>query len=161
MAMSIAFFVLFFLFLLETGCNALSTPANTPLPRVALSDLQASQFRHKLDRDLTETWQRLPGHAVVEQGLRRTALTFVEQAVRLDLLSTAVQVSREQLPDVYELLVEACHILDMTNAENDTTSSAKNLPELYVQSNPDRSVARTRSDSLGSPCDLPVTSYRS
>jgi Zn-dependent protease with chaperone function len=70
--------------------------------------------------------QRLPLYDLAEQGLRNT-FPLVEQTVRLDLLSSCIKVSPEQLPDVYDLLLEACNILNLPR---------DSIPELYVQSSP-------------------------
>jgi Zn-dependent protease with chaperone function len=91
--------------------------------RVALSGLQPSQFRHPLDRDLTERLMQLPGNEFVERGVRKI-FPLVEQGVRLDLLSTAVKVSDQQRPDLYALLQQACRILDLPKHQ---------LPDLYIQ----------------------------
>jgi len=77
-----------------------------------------------LDRDLTRRIQQLPGNRLLEQGLRR-GFPLLEQGVRLDLLSTTVKVSPQQLPELHQAMVQAGRILDF-----DTT------PDLYLQSNP-------------------------
>ncbi|CAB9500543.1 peptidase [Seminavis robusta] len=122
--------------LLLTGSttNAFSTPAVTTTTtkstdRLTFPNLDASLFRHPLDRNLTGLVTKLPGIQIAEQGIRRT-FPLVEQTVRLDLLSSAVKVSPQQLPHIYDLLVEACEILDLTDTHNNCS-----IPELYVQSN--------------------------
>lgn len=67
-----------------------------------------------------------PFYGLAEDTLRR-AFPLIEQGVRLDLMASSVKVSPEQLPDLHELLVEACGVL---NFPSDFS------PELYVQSNP-------------------------
>ena len=110
-----------------------TTSSSSPSLRVALPGLSAERFRHRTDRDLTELVQRLPGQQLlVEQGLRR-ALPLIEQGVRLDLLATAVRVSPDQFPDLYDLLREACQVLDLVSNDDDDDAV---LPDLYVQSNP-------------------------
>ncbi len=49
---------------------------------------------------------------------------MVEQAVFLDNISNAILVGPNQLSSIYNLLVEACRILDMA------------IPSLYVRQNP-------------------------
>ena len=120
----------------STSATLSSLPSSSllhgPQQRKLFPGLDASRFRHPLDRDLTEMLQQVPGVGTwVPQGLRQ-ALSLVEEAVRLDLLSTAVKVSPQQLPALHELMVEACDILDITN--HDDSNNA--IPELYVQSNP-------------------------
>lgn len=108
--------------------SLLSTVAalsSSPSKRVALQGLETSKFRHPKDQDLTWLVQSLPGGRLAEEGLRRS-FSILEQGVRLDLLSTSVKVSEEQLPDFHKLMAEACQILDITT----------NIPELYLQSSP-------------------------
>lgn len=95
--------------------------------RVALKGLDAAQFRHPLDRDLTNLIQTLPGGKLAE-GTLRQAFPVIEQGIRLDLLSSSVRVSSQQLPHLHDLLQEACQVLDF--------GLDQPLPELYIQSSP-------------------------
>lgn len=92
--------------------------------RIALTGIDASDFRHPLDKDLTAFVRAAPFSGVGERAIRRS-LALVEQGVRLDLLSSSVKTSESQLPELYEAVRECSRILDL-NA----------TPELYVQSNP-------------------------
>jgi Zn-dependent protease with chaperone function len=103
--------------------NKATAGAPLAVPSLSFPSLDASRIRHPLDRNLTQLVQKLPGMNLAEQGVRRV-LPIVEQAARLDLLTTSIKVSPQQLPHVHKLLVEACTILGLVN-----------LPELYVQSN--------------------------
>mmetsp|Transcript_35729 Transcript_35729/g.106622 ORF Transcript_35729/g.106622 Transcript_35729/m.106622 type:complete len:304 (-) Transcript_35729:155-1066(-) len=94
--------------------------------RSTFKGLDTSSFRHPLDNDLTSFVRDAPLNGVAESAIR-TSLAVVEQGVRLDLLSSSVRVSPEQLPELYDSLLEACDVLDM-----DTDRP----PELYVQSSP-------------------------
>lgn len=91
-------------------------------PRVALQGLDEATFRHTLDRELTSVFKSAPFANVASLGIRQ-ALTVVEQGLRLDLLSSSVKVSHEQLPELQAILEEACQVLDIANP-----------PELYIQS---------------------------
>ncbi|KAL3921869.1 MAG: hypothetical protein SGILL_002520 [Bacillariaceae sp.] len=91
-----------------------------------LALLQASQFRHPLDKELTSAIQRMPFYNLAEEGLRNT-FPIVEQTVRLDLLASSVKISPSQFPDVYNVLLEACDTLSLPKAS---------IPELYLQSSP-------------------------
>ena len=77
-----------------------------------------------LDRDLTNFFSKAPLSNVATFAIKRS-LSIVEQGVRLDLLSSSVKVSPNQLPELYESMKEAASILDM-----------EVVPELYVQSSP-------------------------
>lgn len=105
--------------------QALTTPTTTS-QRVALAGLDESKFRHPLDRDLTSRIQKAPFSDLAVQGLRQ-GFSIIEEGLRLDLLSKAVKVSPQQLPNFHELLVEACQVLDFDREK-------KPLPQLYVQS---------------------------
>lgn len=107
------------LFPLQIGniANAFSTTAKVPLKGIS-----ASEFRHPLDRQLTTAIKNAPFHKLAE-GAIRSSFSLVEQGVRLDLLSSAVKVSQDQLPELYEAMQSAAQVLDMSN-----------VPELYVQS---------------------------
>ena len=78
-------------------------------------------FRHPLDVQLTEVLRSSPLHGVATDAVRK-ALGFVEEGLRLQLLSSSVKVSDEQLPKIKGLLVEACTILALPE------------PEVYIQS---------------------------
>ena len=92
--------------------------------RVSLTGIDASEFRHPLDKDLTAFVRAAPLSGVGERAIRRS-LAIVEQGVRLDLLGSGIKVSKSQLPELYEAVQECSRILDL-----ETT------PKLYVQSNP-------------------------
>jgi hypothetical protein len=97
--------------LIFSASHALSTLKNTP-NRVAWKGLDESKFRHPLDRDLTARIQAAPfSDLVAVQGLSNR-FSVIEQGLRLDLLSKAVKVSPQQLPQFHQLLVEACQVLD-------------------------------------------------
>jgi len=92
--------------------------------KVPLKGIQASQFRHPLDRDLTNLITNAPFSNIAKTAITQS-LSVVEQRVRLDLLSSSVKVSPYQMSELYELMVDAATILDMDV-----------IPELYVQSSP-------------------------
>mmetsp|Transcript_10159 Transcript_10159/g.16715 ORF Transcript_10159/g.16715 Transcript_10159/m.16715 type:complete len:307 (+) Transcript_10159:159-1079(+) len=119
------------LLLLPNGIGALSTPSATTTTssrdsrrNKILKGIDASQFRHPLDRDLTNFFSNAPLSNVATSAIQRS-LSIVEQGVRLDLLSSSVKVSPNQMPELHESIQEAASILDMGV-----------VPELYVQSSP-------------------------
>ena len=93
--------------------------------KVPLKGIQASQFRHPLDRDLTNFFTNAPLFSNIAKTVITQSLSVVEQRVRLDLLSSSVKVSKYQMSELYELMVDAATILDMDV-----------IPDLYVQSSP-------------------------
>lgn len=92
--------------------------------RVSLKGIDASQFRHPLDRDLTSFVQNAPFTDLAEEAIR-ASLSLVEQGTRLDLLSSSVKVSSDQMPELHKAMETASRVLDM-----------EVVPELYVQSSP-------------------------
>lgn len=118
-----------------TSSSFSSTSASPTAPtltnannKVSFPGLDASAFRHPLDRQLTELTDQsvfFP-FSPLAQDVVRQVYSIVEQGVRLDLLSTAVKVSPKQLPQLYERLVEVCQILDI---------GVDVMPDLFVQSN--------------------------
>ena len=86
-----------------------------------LSGLKADHFRHPLDLQATAALRQLPGLDL----LVRTVLgSIAEQVLYLDNISSSVRVSEQQLPDLHQLLLEACAILDLE------------VPQLYVRQHP-------------------------
>lgn len=93
---------------------------------VIIPKLESSQFRHPLDQRLTALVRNAPFYGLAEETLRR-GFPIIEQGVRLDLMASSVKVSPQQLPELHQLMLEACEILDFPSDF---------APELYVQSNP-------------------------
>ena len=90
-------------------------------PKQRLTGLKASQFRHPLDLEATQSLQQLPGLDL----LVRTVLGGVaEQFFYMENIATSIRVSDRQLPDLHASLVEACEILDL------------DVPHLYIKQNP-------------------------
>lgn len=86
-----------------------------------LTGLKANEFRHPLDLEATQSLQQFPGWDIAV----RTVLGGVaEQFFYLQNVAASVKVSEKQLPDLHQLLVEACQRLDV------------DVPELYIKQNP-------------------------
>jgi len=124
--------------------DAFSTP--TKSSKINLNGIDASQFRHPLDRDLTSFVQNAPFKGLAENAIR-SSFALVEQGVRLDLLSTSVKVSSEQLPELHESMQEAARVLDM-----------EIVPELYVQSSPQANAYTLALQGKDTPPIVVVTS---
>eukprot|EP00536_Pseudo-nitzschia_multiseries_P009729 jgi/Psemu1/319690/estExt_fgenesh1_pm.C_2810001 len=95
-------------------------------PHSLLNRCPSNQFRHPLDQRLTSLVQRAPFYELAEETLRR-AFPLIEEGVRLDLMASSVKVSPQQLPELHDLLTEACDVLNFPSTF---------VPELYIQSNP-------------------------
>lgn len=102
------------------GFSANSMPVSKS--RIPLKGIDASQFRHSLDRDLTSFVRGAPLSNLAEDAIR-ASLSIVEQGARLDLLSSSVKVSLQQMPELHKAMEDASSVLDM-----------EVVPELYVQS---------------------------
>jgi Zn-dependent protease with chaperone function len=89
--------------------------------KVTLLGLKADQFRHPLDLEATLAFKQLPGWDWV---VRSMLGSVAEQAMYLDNIASSLLVSQQQLPDLHDLLLEACQILDMVP------------PQLYIRQNP-------------------------
>jgi Zn-dependent protease with chaperone function len=89
--------------------------------KVPLLGLRADQFRHPLDLEATAAFKRLPGW---DWALRTLLGSMAEQALYLDNIGSGLRVGPQQLPDLHQLLTEACHILDLVP------------PQLYLRQNP-------------------------
>lgn len=90
-------------------------------PKAILTGLSSNQFRHPLDLQATQTLQRLPGLDII---VRNVLGPTAEQFFYLDNISSSILVGDRQLPHIYDLLVEACTILDLEQ------------PQLYLKQNP-------------------------
>ena len=86
-----------------------------------LTGLRANHFRHPLDLQATESLKQLPGLGLAIRALLRPT---AEQFFYLENIATSVLVGPDQLPDIYDLLVEACQILDIEQ------------PQMYVKQHP-------------------------
>ena len=91
------------------------------LAKQSLIGLKADGFRHPLDLEATNTLKQLPGLDIV---IRNVLGSVGEQFFYLNNIASSVLVSQKQLPDLHNLLLEACKVLDLEP------------PELYIQQNP-------------------------
>lgn len=90
-------------------------------PKISLLGLQSQHFRHPLDLQATQALQQLPGMDVL---IRSLVGPVAEQFFQLENLASGILVSKQQLPDLHKLLLEACQVLDLEP------------PQLYVRQNP-------------------------
>ena len=77
---------------------------------------EASLFMHEMDRRAMDALNAFPMFAKLCQAYR---MNFDEQAARIELLSTAVRLNENQMPEVYRLLPPICEKLGIA------------VPELY------------------------------
>ncbi|MGB3536010.1 MAG: M48 family metallopeptidase [Microcoleaceae cyanobacterium] len=91
------------------------------LSRTSLVGLKADHFRHPLDGQATRTLKQIPGLDLV---IRQLLGNLGEQFFYLENIASGILVSEKQLPDLHQLLIEACQTLDLEP------------PQLYVRQNP-------------------------
>jgi Zn-dependent protease with chaperone function len=90
-------------------------------PKLSLTGLNADRFRHPFDREATTNLKQLPG---LDFLIRSLLGPVVEDTMYMNNIASSVQLSEQQLPDIYQLLVEASRILDLET------------PQLYLKQHP-------------------------
>lgn len=101
-----------------TVCRAASPSSSTA---VVLRNLDADDFRHPLDRQNTLLLRAIPGLEEVGKALLGS---MTEQVMFLENIGTSVLVSKNQLPELHQLMLKAAEILNVEP------------PDLYVRQNP-------------------------
>lgn len=88
---------------------------------VVFRNLEADDFRHPLDKQNTLILRAIPGLNELGKALLGT---ITEQVMLLENIGTSVLVSKNQLVDLHQLMVEAAQILNVE------------APDLYVRQSP-------------------------
>lgn len=91
------------------------------MSKIPLIGLKADGFRHPLDLQATAALKQLPG---LDLAVRNLLAPLGEQFYYLNNIASSVLVGPEQLPQLHNLLLEACRILDLEP------------PQLYVRQHP-------------------------
>ena len=91
------------------------------LSKTSLIGLKADNFRHPLDLEATKALKQIPG---IDMIVRNLLGPIAEQVFYVENIASSVLVGEQQLPQLHELLVSACQILDIET------------PQLYVHSSP-------------------------
>lgn len=86
-----------------------------------LIGLKADNFRHPLDKEATTALKQIPG---LDMMVRNLLGPLAEQVFYVENIASSVLVSDKQLPNLHELLLEACKILDIEP------------PQLYIKQHP-------------------------
>jgi Zn-dependent protease with chaperone function len=90
-------------------------------PKTLLIGLKSDFFRHPLDLQATQALKQLPGLDLVVRNLLGA---LGEKFFYLENIASSVRVSERQLPDLYQLMVDAARVLDLE------------LPQLYIRQSP-------------------------
>jgi Zn-dependent protease with chaperone function len=91
------------------------------LLKTSLTGLKADSFRHPLDLEATKTLKQIPG---LDMIVRNWLGPMAEQIFYVENIASSVLVGEKQLPDLYQLLLEASKTLDIEP------------PQLYVRQHP-------------------------
>ncbi|MEO1429731.1 MAG: M48 family metallopeptidase [Cyanobacteria bacterium J06632_19] len=86
-----------------------------------LIGLKADYFRHPLDKEATAALKQIPG---LDMMVRNLLGPLAEQVFYVENIASSVLVSDKQLPELHELTLEACKILDIEP------------PQLYIKQHP-------------------------
>lgn len=89
--------------------------------KTTLVGLKADHFRHPLDLEATRSLKQLPG---LDLLVRSLIGSVGEQVFQIENLASGVRVSEQQLPQLHQLLLDACKTLDLEP------------PDLYVRQHP-------------------------
>ncbi len=89
--------------------------------KTVLFGLKSDHFRHPLDLEATQALKQLPG---LDLLVRNLLGPLAEKFFYLENIASSILVSEQQLPDLHQLLIEACQILDL------------DPPQLYVRQHP-------------------------
>lgn len=89
--------------------------------KALLLGLTANHFRHPLDKQATQALKQLPG---LDVAIRSLLGPMGEQFFYLENIASSVLVGPNQLPDLHQLLCEACRVLDLE------------VPQLYIKQHP-------------------------
>lgn len=88
---------------------------------IKLIGLKADHFRHPLDLKATTQLKQIQG---LDLAMRGVLGGVAEDFFYLNNIASSILIGEKQLPDLYELLLSACEILDLEP------------PQLYIQQNP-------------------------
>ncbi len=89
--------------------------------RKILIGLRADDFRHHWDLQATQSLKRLGG---LDLGIRSLLGSLANDFFYLNNIASSILVGPKQLPEIHQLLLEACQVLDLE------------VPQLYIQQNP-------------------------
>jgi Zn-dependent protease with chaperone function len=86
---------------------------------IKLEGLNPREYEHPLDRKALDALEKTPG---LDLLVRKFYELGIEKFLRLEFIGSNLKVTPGSLPDIYEILDEACEILNL-----------KTIPELYIR----------------------------
>jgi Zn-dependent protease with chaperone function len=90
--------------------------------RVRLPQISSRAYEHPADRSALVALRKLPGFDII---LKNLAGLFNDRSLRLLFLASSVRASEQQFPQVYQMLLDSCYVLDMPT-----------VPELFINQDP-------------------------
>jgi Zn-dependent protease with chaperone function len=90
--------------------------------RIRLPGISSRAYEHPADRSALVALRKLTGFDTI---LRNLAGLFNDRSLRLMFLASAVRVTEDQFPDLYQMLRDGAYILDLPT-----------IPEMYVTQDP-------------------------
>jgi Zn-dependent protease with chaperone function len=90
--------------------------------RVRLPGISSRAYEHPADRSALVALRKLTGFDTI---LKNIAGLFNDRAMRLSFLASSVRASEQQFPDVYQMMLDGCYILDLPT-----------VPELFITQTP-------------------------
>ena len=92
------------------------------MPKIILDDLEAREYEHPLDRAALKKLEAIPGaRALVKKIWEK----YLDRLVYFENTGSNIEVSKDNYSYLYDLLLEACSILDI-----------KEIPPLYLENSP-------------------------
>ncbi len=91
----------------------------TEQAKQVLTGLKARQYEHDLDRKALSALEGTPGLEILVRKFNEYAL---EKIFRVQYTGSSIKVTPQNFPEVHNLYIEVCQILDMPK-----------IPELYIQ----------------------------
>ncbi len=100
-----------------------------PITRKKLIGLNAADYEHPLDRTALEKLESIPGARTIVTKIWEK---YLDKLVFFENTGSNIEVNKENYAYVYDLLLEACSILDV-----------KDIPPLYLVSSPEMNAYAT------------------
>jgi len=90
--------------------------------RVRLPGISSRAYEHPADRSALVALRKLTGFDTI---LKNLSGLFNQRTWRLSFLASSVRASEQQFPDLYQMMLDGCYILDLPT-----------VPELYISQDP-------------------------
>ncbi|HUA42723.1 MAG TPA: M48 family metallopeptidase [Streptosporangiaceae bacterium] len=90
--------------------------------RIRLPGISSRAYEHPADRSALVALRKLTGFDTI---LKNIAGLFNDRAMRLSFLASSVRASEQQFPDLHQMMLDGCYILDLPR-----------VPELFITQTP-------------------------